>query len=487
MQLDSFRLQARARNPWEAMDLGIVILRDSLPQIAIATLLAFSIPLTIIAIFFRDHPDWALYLIWWLKPLYDRFYLAVFGAQVFGGRLDLRDQVRGISRVLSSGLFASLTLLRLDPVRSYNLPVYVLERLKGKARWDRSSILNRAYRGHAASLTLAGLHFETVLVLGFWGLILLLAPENVDLSLDDVFYAEEVGGWTSWIPVVMYLIAVMVIEPLYVASGFALYLNRRIDLEGWDIEIRFRQMASRLAGGAAVLILAIGVAPSVGHTQDDGPLTRVDVAEARQTVDSVYAMEEFSGENVTTSWKWRGDTPEPAEPDAETVSEWSRFFERTGETLAAAFKVIVVIVLVLVALWIYRSGKLVSWFRPSDPDTLPPAEVAGLDIRRESLPDDVAAAARQLMKDGDRIGALSLLYRGALSVLVHRDQIEIDQSSTEGEVVRRVKRAKMACAGYFGSLTSTWTRTAYGHREVSEGDLAQLIDAFETSVLTGTT
>lgn len=482
MLLDDFKLQPRARNPWEAMDLGIIILRDSIRQIAIATLLAFCVPLVLILVFFRHHPDWALYLVWWLKPLYDRFYLAVFGARVFGGQLSLKDQLRAGSRVFTSGLFAGLTLLRLDPVRSYNLPVYVLERLKGKARWDRASILNRAYRGHSASLTLAGLHFETVLLLGFWGMIVLLAPENTDLSLDRIFLAEESPGWTSWIPVLLYAIAVMIVEPLYVASGFALYLNRRIDLEGWDIEIRFRQMASRLAATVAAGMLAIVLLPAVARAQSESVPTYVDVNEATRTVESVYQMEEFTGEKVSTRWDWRGDEPEPVEPDVETVSQWSRFFERTGQTLAAAFKVIVIIALLMLAVWIYRSGRLVSWFQRTPPAENLPAEVAGLDIRRESLPDDIAESARQLLAAGDRTGALSLLYRGALSVLVHRDRIEIAPSSTEGEVVRQVRSAKMACTRYFTTLTGAWTQTAYGHRQVADPELARLIDGFDTSL-----
>jgi len=32
-----------------------------------------------------------------------------------------------------------------------------------------------------------------------------------------------------------------------VASDFTLYLNRRTELEGWDIEIAFRQLAARRA------------------------------------------------------------------------------------------------------------------------------------------------------------------------------------------------------------------------------------------------
>jgi hypothetical protein len=32
-----------------------------------------------------------------------------------------------------------------------------------------------------------------------------------------------------------------VLEPFYVAAGFAMYLNRRVELEAWDIEQEFRR------------------------------------------------------------------------------------------------------------------------------------------------------------------------------------------------------------------------------------------------------
>ncbi len=30
--------------------------------------------------------------------------------------------------------------------------------------------------------------------------------------------------------------AVLFVEPFYVAAGFAMYLNRRVELEAWDVE-----------------------------------------------------------------------------------------------------------------------------------------------------------------------------------------------------------------------------------------------------------
>ncbi len=78
-------------------------------------------------------------------------------------------------------------------------------------------------------------------------LFFMVLPEGVGPSFDRSVFswietpAGEVLGDLS------YLVALSLIEPLYLASGFTLYLNRRTELEGWDIEIVFRQLAARHA------------------------------------------------------------------------------------------------------------------------------------------------------------------------------------------------------------------------------------------------
>ena len=51
-----------------------------------------------------------------------------------------------------------------------------------------------------------------------------------------------------------------------------------------------------------------------------------------------------------------------------------------------------------------------------------PTHVRDLDIRPESLPDDIGAAARALWDRGEHRAALALLYRGLLSRLAHVSQ-----------------------------------------------------------------
>src|SRR6185312_8956351 len=70
----------------------------------------------------------------------------------------------------------------------------------------------------------------------------------------------------------------------------------------------------------------------------------------------------------------------------------------------------------------------------------PPTHVRDLDIRPETLPPDIGAAARALWERGDHRAALALLYRGMLSRLAHVHEVPIRDSSTEGDCLALAAR-----------------------------------------------
>jgi hypothetical protein len=60
-----------------------------------------------------------------------------------------------------------------------------------------------------------------------------------------ILTGEEETLWMSLAFAAVYSAVVLFVEPFYVASGFALYLNRRVELEAWDIEQEFRRAFAR--------------------------------------------------------------------------------------------------------------------------------------------------------------------------------------------------------------------------------------------------
>lgn len=116
---------------------------------------------------------------------------------------------------------------------------------------------------------------------------------------------------------------------------------------------------------------------------------------------------------------------------------------------------------------------------------LPPTHVGTLDIRPESLPADIGAAARALWRRGEARAALSLLYRGALSRLVHGHAVPIRAASTESECLALAStRLAPAAHAFLARLIAAWQAVAYAKRELTAEAFEQLCADFDACMAT---
>ena len=117
--------------------------------------------------------------------------------------------------------------------------------------------------------------------------------------------------------------------------------------------------------------------------------------------------------------------------------------------------------------------------RPAAGEFVAPTHVQDLDIRPESLPDDIGAAARGLWDRGDHRAALALLYRGLLSRLAHAHRVPIRDSSTEGDcLVLASTHLDRARQEYVSRLVRLWQQTVYGHESAETTVVYGLCDGF---------
>jgi hypothetical protein len=101
-------------------------------------------------------------------------------------------------------------------------------------------------------------------------------------------------------------------------------------------------------------------------------------------------------------------------------------------------------------------------------------------VRPESLPQDLAAEALRLARAGDLLKALSLLYRGTLITLLHRDGLELVGGDTEDDCLRKsARRIPDAAYAYFVTLLSAWQRLAYARRPVTSPEVEALCAGWE--------
>jgi len=108
-----------------------------------------------------------------------------------------------------------------------------------------------------------------------------------------------------------------------------------------------------------------------------------------------------------------------------------------------------------------------------------PTHVMALDIRPDSLPGDIGAAAAALWQRGEQRAALSLLYRGMLSRLVHVHQVPISSASTEGECAALARPLLVPAANtYVARLIDAWQRGVYAGQLPDGAELLGLCDSF---------
>ena len=480
MDLERISVVLRPRSAWEAIDLGFALARANWRRLYASWFAVYGTAAFAIGLALHAHPAAAVLVLWWLKPLFDRVALHVLGQAVFGEPPTVWQTLKALRGAITPGWLSSLTLYRFDMARSFNLPIWQLERQRGSEARRRAALLHKRARGTAVWLTLMCANFELIVLVSLAGTVNLLVPEQYSVNFDPFSpflfrFSAELAWWQQAVSELFYVLAVSIVEPCYVAAGFALYLNRRTQLEAWDIELQLRRISERApqrppraaAAAAVLLVFAImlcSMAPQPAVARTSG------AAGAREAIGEVLKQPEFDEYKDEKGWRYRGpgrwwneSDSKPSEPPKWDDSFWLALGHalaaaaRVAGWLAAAALIVAAIVYAARYLGYLNEYRAARWRAPD--------ALFGMDLRPESLPDDVAAHALKLIADEKYTEALGLLYRGALSALTHRDGLELAGGATEGDCLSAVARVRPGGTGaYFTRLVRAWSATAYGKR-----------------------
>ncbi len=524
MELSQFKAVAKPRNAWQAIDLGIVMARPSYWLMFFSWLIPASIFYSIFVFFFWDIPWLAITLTWWLKPIWERAPLYIISREIFAESVTLRQVWRNYWSIIKTDLLWWATLRRLTLMRSFNMPVTLLERLKGKQRSDRLNILHRRLSNGATWLLIAGFHIEGIILFGLIAALFMLVPQGVELNFSEWFATQHLlisHAYNS-----LYVLVMALIAPFYVCGGFSLYLQRRVDLEGWDIEIRFRDLVERrkqkrkkiVFVSIALFALCIAGSSLPKHAiadpllQDDvlipddtpfenttlEPTTNYNVDPQQRTkleIRDILLGEDFHNIKTEESWQLKGldnnneDEEESAFPEwminfAEWMENNGGFLSGLGEFFRTTAKLlelmlwIVVISLVLFLIFHFRHLLAKVWQERGGDEKIeiePPKVLFGLDVTQESLPDDVVASAQAAWQQGNQRQALGILLRSSIIKLLHDHQYPFNEGNTEQECAKIVeKKGNKHISQYFWPLTRTWQAIAYAHKDCSEESFVNL-------------
>lgn len=511
MQLEKLQIDLRPRPNAQALELGLALLRAH-AGVVYAVWLALWLPLVLLgaglAYLFPEYGSWWLLLPWWLRPLLERAPLYVLSRQVFGETVSWREALRAWPRQLGGGWFRLLTWWRpFFAGRGLYQPIWQLEGARGQAAVARRTVIGAS--GTAASAYWFGVacaHLEAILQLGLIAFIgIFLADENAINPFAYLFGATSATPLLLALSFAGYALSGGIIGPVYASCCFTLYLSRRSALEAWDIEIMLRQMkppapmtarragavlptVSVLAAGMlAAALLALGMpatAQAVGKPSGRTtaaeqcaepewaksrrtprpPDRSTEQAQLRRELAQLYATDDLRNYRCVESWELKKDVK------AKPVKDLDKPDLPDLTLLAEIIRILLIAAAIMLAAWLlYRyRGQFAGMFGQALP--VRATEIGGLDIRPESLPDDIVGNVLALWQKGERRAALALLYRATVSRLASEDGLLLTRGATEADCLRL---AGMACrqqrlgAGRLQvatGVTALWLDGAYGDR-----------------------
>jgi hypothetical protein len=243
MKAEQLQLSLRPRPAYEAVDLGVRMTQRG-GRSLVRAFLPFGL-LLVVACGATIEVAWWLpsTLLWWFKPWLDRTLLDIYARQAFGDETTFADAWEARRRASWLAMLQWLTIWRLSFWRAYSMPVGQLEGQTGTARRQRVKAILRAHRGAATMMQGMFSWIEFFMSSGLIALIPWMTPGLHPFGDIEWLSSESIA--TKLLLYAAHATSVLFVEPFFVAAGFAMYLNRRVELEAWDVEQDLRHAFER--------------------------------------------------------------------------------------------------------------------------------------------------------------------------------------------------------------------------------------------------
>lgn len=225
--------------------------------------------------------------------------------------------------------------------------------------------------------------------------------------------------------------------------------------------MRLRAEAPRLAAVCASIWLLLGTG-SAAQTSPAAP--QPDAQTIADALEKVRNDPNLATERTLNTLRW---ITRPQTRSA--LPQWIRWIQGFARWLGRSARTLVWVALGFLIAWLaFHAVRLVRERSEGVTGGLIPAptHVGDLDIRPDSLPADIGQAARLLWDRGERRAALSLLYRGLLSRLVHAHHVPIRDSTTEGDCLTLAARhLPQDRQDYVSRVLGVWQQFVYAGQD----------------------
>jgi len=461
----------------EASDAGLLLWRRNFR----AFIPFFIVPFLLFAVLSRVIlPDGIQYfswlIIWLCKPLFDRPLLHVISMRFFDKDADVKRLFRGLWKTVQRGLAGDLLWRRFSPLRSAMMPVRALEQnIKSPARIkERRKHLEKGEIGYCFFLTIWGAAVETALLAGGFLFFISMSQTitgDIISSLENLRNVEIIF-YSLW------CLNIILIEPVYVCMGFSLYINSRMETEGWDIEITFRNIAEKLKNAKnaliVILLLTFQFIPAALYANDE----ELNIKEGAplETLNKILNSSEFGG--VEETWGIRFKNENDYNIDNERLSFFQRIFAYVLRILLIC---IIAGLIVFLFFYLYRiKGKKTG-------ETIGNKEKYFKDV---SSPDPkiLLGKAINLHNQGEVRLAWGYCACAAIQLCSLYKGVLFPADATENDCVNMIKKTSedsgLALSAEqiraFEELINKWIYLAYAGRVPAGGSFEQAVNFCKT-------
>lgn len=478
MDITKLSFVVRRRSSWEVFDLTTLMVKANfLSMLQIVTLLYIPIAGFLWLLFSAET---ASLILWWLKPLLERPLLDFLAKKSLSQSTTAWSCIKSIRSLSLLDIVSMLTINRFSPNRAYLAAIDQLERLKGNAKSSRKRVLLHKSTHKQTFWMLFCVHVELLIAA-----VLLLAVYNFipqGVNVDEQFIMTSVmnGGFDN-VYYLTYLIAIQIMALYYVTGGFLAYINTRVHLEGWDLELAFKQIASRVSKASVLvaILLFTGIA-DVSPVRAEEPVKQEAENPTRLEVEKIYQEHELI--EVKSIWQ-----PIPKEADKKSNSDpaWLKSLLGAilglGKLIGYVFWIIVIALIIWVAIKLYHFRKGRSYNPALVSDKKPEVNIPTLfaDIIDQNWPDDLLQAAQDANKNNSPREALAYILRFSLLLAQRHSPINILPSMTEKECEKLLLNVlPEGYHLYYRKLFTAWVQQAWAHKAASEEQISELIVFF---------
>ena len=489
-------LHLRRRSVWEAADSGILLWRKCFPYF----IPLFAIPLYITAfiIWFLSGGNIFLscLILWWLKPFFDRSVLHIvsrkfFGTEALGAGSNFYDTpgsgdpeslsliCKGLFKTLFTGLIGDLLWRRFSPARGSRMPIRILEAPGRRQYKQRKVSLNQGGLNFCYLISILGLCIEALLLVsqiffGYFFLMFILPFMEYYLwgSINIIIYAA-------------FCLNYFLAESLYVCMGFGIYINSRVEVEGWDLQLQFQKFSSSKKTSihrnliifiSIFLLLFMISPPAFADTELDPDLSSyfpmdfpLPGREEMEILESVFSSDDFG--RIEERWAIQPRYNEPifntsydSEPWMDNLQLFIGHLLRIG-----SFAIIIGLASLLIFLAIRRAPSL-SLFQKKKKHSST-ISIAPKNMSAEFLFD----RAEENFKAGNEREAWAFCLAAYIEAYRQYYSIELPAEETEYGCLEMLLKHLPQEAESFDEFLKCWIPLAYGNTGPKEGSFEKLL------------